>query len=172
MFVQRILLPLAVLLLVSGVAALAFSQRPWLPRSDVVQPIPFSHRIHAGVAKIPCEYCHEYARRSQTAGVPPVARCVGCHGNALRGGLQPVTRPWTDHSQPPFEIRWNRVYTLPDFVRFWHEPHIHAGIACQTCHGPVETIDRVVPVKEINMGFCVDCHTERHATLDCEKCHH
>jgi len=89
-----------------------------------------------------------------------------------KGGIEPVTRPWTDHAQPPFEIQWNRVYTLPDFVRFPHNPHIHAGVQCQSCHGPVETMDRIVPVYEINMDFCVDCHTERHATLDCVGCHH
>jgi hypothetical protein len=29
-----------------------------------------------------------------------------------------------------------------------------------------------VPAFEINMGFCVDCHTEKKATLDCVGCHH
>jgi hypothetical protein len=169
---NRTLLPLAALLLLSGVAVIAFSQRPWLPRADVVQPVPFSHRIHAGINKIPCEYCHEYARRSDNAGVPPIARCVGCHGSATTGGIQPVTRAWNNHRQPPFEIRWIRVYTLPDFVKFTHRPHIHAGVACQHCHGPVETMDRIVPVVELNMGFCVECHTQRQATLDCVACHH
>lgn len=169
---NRILLPLAAVLLILGAGAIAVSERPWAPRADVVQPVPFSHRVHAGVNKIPCQYCHEYARRSENSGVPPIARCVGCHGSGITGGIQPVTRAWNDHEQSPFEIRWNRVYTLPDFVKFTHRPHIHAGVACQQCHGPVETMDRVVPVKEINMGFCVECHTRRNATLDCVDCHH
>jgi predicted CXXCH cytochrome family protein len=173
MNLTRIMLPVALLLIVLGVAAIAVSERPWLPRADVVQPIPFSHRVHAGVNKIPCQYCHAYAGRSSEPGVPAVARCVGCHGSGIAGGgIEAVTRPWTDSSEPAFEIRWNRVYTLPDFVRFTHRPHIHAGIECQSCHGPVQTMDRVVPVKEINMGFCVDCHTEKKATLDCVACHH
>ncbi len=83
-----------------------------------------------------------------------------------------MTRPWTDDTPAAFEIQWNRVYTLPDFVRFTHRPHIHAGLRCQTCHGPVETMDRVAPAFEINMGFCVDCHTKKKATLDCVGCHH
>jgi hypothetical protein len=169
---NRIILPLAALLLAVGAGVIAFSARPWLPRSNVVQPIPFSHRIHAGVNQIPCQYCHEYARRSENAGVPPVARCVGCHGSGAIGGIQPVTRPWSNHQQPPFEIQWNRVYTLPDFVKFTHRPHIAAGIDCQHCHGPVQTMDRVVPVYRIDMGFCVNCHTQRKATLDCVACHH
>ncbi|HEY9156334.1 MAG TPA: cytochrome c3 family protein [Candidatus Binatus sp.] len=123
--------------------------------------------------KIPCSYCHAYASRSSEPGIPPVAKCVGCHGNRTAGGgIQPVMRPWTDDTPAAFEIQWNRVYTLPDFVRFTHRPHIHAGLRCQACHGPVETMDRVAPAFEINMGFCVDCHTEKQATLDCVGCHH
>ena len=170
---NRTVLPLALLLLVLGVTVIAFSERPWAPRADVVQPIPFSHRVHAGVNKIPCQYCHAAASRSEEPGVPAVARCVGCHGNGIaHGGIEPVKRPWTDETKPPFEIQWNRVYTMPDFVRFPHDPHIHAGVQCQTCHGPVETMDRIEPAVEINMGFCLDCHTKRGATLDCVGCHH
>ena len=61
---------------------------------------------------------------------------------------------------------------LPDFVKFVHRPHIWAGVACQECHGPVETMDRIVPVYEINMGFCISCHVKRGATQDCFVCHH
>jgi len=71
-----------------------------------------------------------------------------------------------DRSQQPFEVRWTRVYTLPDFVRFAHKPHIHAGIECQRCHGPVQEMDRIVPVHEINMGFCLNCHFEKKARTD------
>jgi hypothetical protein len=172
--VNRIVLPVAVLLLLLGAAVGMFSEHPWLPRRDVVQPIAFSHRIHAGVRQIPCQYCHEYARRSQTAGVPPMQRCLGCHMKVggERVGLVAVTQPWTDRTQPQGEVNWQRVYTLPDFVRFAHRPHILGSIACQRCHGPVETMDRVVPVYNINMGFCISCHTERHVTKDCSICHY
>ena len=63
--------------------------------------------------------------------------------------IEPVTRPWMDSTAAPFEIQWNRVYTLPDFVRFTHKPHIAAGVQCQECHGDVKTMDRIVPVHEI-----------------------
>lgn len=106
--------------------------------------------------------------------MPPVQRCVGCHGTtgALDAALKPVVRPWTDHTQPAFEIRWNRVYALPDFVKFQHKPHLAAGVGCQTCHGPVETMDRVVPVYQIDMGFCLNCHAHRGVSIDCVVCHH
>ena len=171
---NRLLLPIAVLLLLAGAAAALFSQHPWSPRRDVVQPIAFSHRIHAGVNQIPCQYCHEYARRSQTAGVPPVQRCLGCHMKVGAGklALAPVTQPWTDTRQPPGEIMWQRVYTLPDFVRFAHRPHIRAKILCQRCHGLVQTMDRITPVYNINMGFCLSCHTERNVSKNCTICHY
>ncbi|HLK10948.1 MAG TPA: cytochrome c3 family protein [Candidatus Binatia bacterium] len=169
----RFVLPVVLLLLVAGGLTAALSQRPWSPRRDVVQPIAFSHRIHAGERHIPCEYCHEYARRSPTAGVPPVGRCVGCHEQMNEHGALPaVTQPWTDHRQPAFEIAWNRVYTLPDFVRFAHRPHVLAGVRCQECHGPVETMDRVEPVRDIDMGFCIGCHTARGVSKDCSLCHY
>jgi len=172
--VNHVVLPAAVLLLIVGAGVAMFSQHPWSPRPDVIQPIAFSHRVHAGVRKIPCQYCHEYTRRSQTAGVPSVQRCTGCH---MKVGVESpmlagVTQPWTDTRQPAGEIVWNRVYTLPDFVRFAHRPHVLADVACQECHGSVETMDRVVPVHDINMGFCISCHTQRRVSTDCAICHY
>jgi len=113
----------------SAIAIVLFSERPWLPRGGVVQPIPLSHRVHAGLHHIPCEYCHAYARFSDFAGVPPVQRCDGCHSSNWRE-IPPVTRPWSDRSKSPLEIRRNRVYVLPSFVRFSHRIHIHEKIAC------------------------------------------
>jgi hypothetical protein len=89
----RVVLPLLVVLLAVGAGTAALSQHPWSPRRDVVQPVPFSHPVHAGDNRIPCQYCHEYARRSQTAGVPPIQRCVGCHAHEGRAGsLEAVTQ--------------------------------------------------------------------------------
>lgn len=172
--IDRLLIPLAVLLLAGGAITAAMSSRPWLARQDVVQPIAFSHRIHAGLNKIPCLYCHSTARVSEFSVAPAVQKCVGCHGNVgiRTGALQAVTQPWTDHDPQPLEIQWNRVNQLPDFVRFNHRPHIRAGVACQSCHGLVETMDRIVPVYQINMGFCLNCHTQRNVSIDCVVCHH
>ncbi|MGH7682612.1 MAG: cytochrome c3 family protein, partial [Candidatus Eiseniibacteriota bacterium] len=43
------------------------------------QPIPFSHKLHAGTRKIPCLYCHSNAERSRYATVPAVNVCMNCH---------------------------------------------------------------------------------------------
>jgi hypothetical protein len=169
---KGLLLGLPIAAVVAGLVIAAFSQLPWLPQRSIGQPIPFSHRVHAGENHIPCGYCHAYARFSDFAGVPPIQRCEGCHGSLNWQGVAPVTRPWSDLAKSPFEVRWRRVYVLPAFVRFSHRIHVHEGVACQTCHGPVQEMDRLEPVKNMDMGFCVGCHTRRHVTRDCSVCHY
>jgi hypothetical protein len=172
--IVRRVVPIVMFLLLVGGFTAALSQRPWAPRSGVVQPVEFSHRVHAGEHQIPCQYCHEYARRSRSAGVPPMQRCIGCHRQegADAEAIAPARQPWMSTTQLPFQVVWNRVYALPDFVRFTHRPHIRAGVPCQHCHGPVERMDRIEPVGEINMGFCISCHTERGVSKDCSLCHY
>jgi hypothetical protein len=86
-----------------------------------------------------------------------------------------------DPARQPHPIAWNRVYKLPDFAYFDHRPHVNAGVACQQCHGPVETMERVRQVGDLSMGWCVDCHRESNrtgvagkavnASVDCTACH-
>lgn len=131
------------------------------------QPIKFSHQIHAGQNQIDCEYCHVYARRSKTAGIPPVAVCMGCHnvvGQQL-SEVQKVVEYW--EAQEP--IPWVRIHDVADFVRFPHDQHVTAqnelypdGVPCQDCHGQVENME-VVQVADPNfgnMGWCLDCHLQ------------
>ena len=136
-----------------------------------VQPIEFSHRIHAGENDIPCLYCHVYADRTPSAGVPSVARCMGCHESIAtdRPEIQKVQQYW-DEQQP---IPWIKVHDVPDFVHFTHKRHVRAGIECQQCHGPVETMDRIERQASLRMPWCVECHTEREVDngRDCWTCH-
>jgi hypothetical protein len=136
-----------------------------------VQPIEFSHRIHAGENDIPCLYCHVYADRTPSAGVPSVARCMGCHESIAtdRPEIQKVQQYW-DEQQP---IPWIKVHDVPDFVHFTHKRHVRAGIECQQCHGPVETMDRIERQESLRMPWCVECHTEREVDngRDCWTCH-
>jgi mono/diheme cytochrome c family protein len=135
------------------------------------QPIEFSHAIHAGSYGIACQYCHAEARRSTFAGVPSVARCMGCHKIVAAQGnpeVQKLHRYWDRKEAIP----WVRVHKLAGFVYFPHKRHVQAGLPCQTCHGPVETMQRVAQVAPLTMGWCVSCHAERRAPLDCVVCHH
>jgi hypothetical protein len=141
-----------------------------------IQPITqFSHKIHAGDNKIPCLYCHIGADKSPVARVPAVSTCMGCHKlvGTDKPGIIQLTQYWNRQQAIP----WVKVNDVPDHVRFTHKRHIDAGIACQTCHGEIQTEDHVKLAHTLNMGFCVTCHKARlndpvHATsLDCATCH-
>lgn len=135
------------------------------------QPINFSHKIHAGDNDIPCMYCHIYARRSRTSGVPSVNKCINCHKAIAtdKPEIKKVFGYW-ERKEP---IPWIKVHDLPDFVYFPHKRHIKADVECQTCHGPVETMDRVTRLAPLKMGWCLNCHSERKVKngFDCWTCH-
>ncbi|MFQ5883155.1 MAG: cytochrome c3 family protein [Candidatus Methylomirabilales bacterium] len=133
------------------------------------QPIAFSHKTHAGDNKIPCLYCHVYARRSTVAGIPSVQRCMGCH--KITAADKPEVKKLKGYWDRKEPIRWRKVTWMPDFVWFEHWPHVQAGLDCENCHGPVETMERMQQVKTLTMGECVVCHRERGASIDCVICH-
>jgi predicted CXXCH cytochrome family protein len=139
------------------------------PQAAPEQPVAFSHKAHAGQNQIPCLYCHVNARRSSVAGIPSVARCMGCHKITAAGKpeVQKLKGYW-DRKEP---IPWSKVTWMPDFVFFQHWPHVRAEIECRTCHGPVETMDRMQQVKALTMKFCVRCHRQKKASIDCATCH-
>lgn len=137
------------------------------------QPIPYSHRIHIE-AGIECLYCHSQASRSTIAGIPSVERCMGCHKvMAIEDeNVQALAEYWEQGEAIP----WARVNTQPDFVYFSHRPHMGAGLNCETCHGNVGSMDQTRPTVRMDMGWCLDCHTDQdpeHVTrlADCVACH-
>ncbi len=148
------------------------------------QPIPFSHKHHAGEFGMDCLYCHTGTDRSQAAGVPSVELCMGCHAQFPATydeieGIRILKAAW-ETKQP---ILWNQIHRLPEHVQFRHNRHIKAGLDCQECHGPVEEMDKVylvpdtqwkyfVPAQKMEMGWCIDCHEEKGASKDCLKCHY
>ncbi len=154
------------------------------------QPIAFSHRIHAGDNQVPCLYCHSAARRSRHAGIPAAAVCMNCHG--LLAKETPEIRKLKETIEQRRPIVWTKVHNLPDFVYFNHSQHVLGAVACQECHGPVETMTQVRQFAPMTMGFCLDCHRARHVGsvrpetrgarfttvrepaegLDCGKCHY
>jgi hypothetical protein len=154
----------------TGVIAAQFAPAP-----QETQPIPFYHVVHAGTNKIPCMYCHYTADRSVDAGIPSVQVCAGCH---IPGGVPMVAKDsagvkllvaYWQRKQP---IPWVRVYRLPSYVHFPHMMHINAGLRCQQCHGPVQTVQQVTQVASLRMGWCVSCHRRLQVRTDCEVCHH
>ena len=149
-----------------------------------VQPIKFSHQIHAGVNQIECQYCHGGAFKSKNASIPSANVCMNCHttvtaADHYNGEISPEiqkiyramdydpdTREYGDN---PRAIEWVRIHNLPDFAYFNHSQHVTvAGVECQTCHGPIESMEEVYQYSPLTMKWCVDCHRETSVDMDNE----
>ena len=154
-----------VLILLIGAVFLASSGRA----KGEKQPIAFSHKIHAGDYKIDCGYCHVYARRNAVAGIPSAERCMGCH--KITAANKPEVQKLQNHWNQKQPIQWVKVTSMPDFVFFEHWPHIRADVKCQTCHGPIETMEETRDVNVLSMSECLDCHRKEKASIDCMACH-
>lgn len=163
------------ILAIGGVAAIAapmvYARSPFATGQGdpIVQPIAFDHRHHVRDEKIACAYCHEGATTQANAGIPPTARCLGCHAQIWNDSdaIAPL-RASAERHEP---IRWRRVHSLPDFVFFDHRVHTHEGVACAECHGHVEDMAAVYQVQPLTMKWCLDCHRSRGAPTHCSACH-
>ena len=172
----KTLIPAAVVVVVVllGMVVGYWANAAFYPGTSPEQPIAFSHKLHAGEEnQIPCMYCHTQARRSISAGVPSVSKCMGCHNEVATE--QPQIRSLLSYYENKEPIPWIKVHDLPDFVHFTHKRHVLAGIKCQTCHGPVETMERIrlTSVAPMEMGMCLNCHKQNEVEhgLDCWTCH-
>lgn len=155
---------LAALAVVSGLGAITFAV--WYynsPKNTQVgyapeQPVPYSHRLHAGELGIDCRYCHANIERSQEAMVPPTQTCMGCHSMVKTDSpkLEPVRESW----KTGMPVEWTRVHKLPDHAYFDHSVHLGAGVGCVSCHGRIDQMEVVRQQKPLSMGWCLECHRD------------
>ncbi len=132
------------------------------------QPVPFSHKLHAGQLKMDCRYCHNTVERAGHAAIPPSATCGNCHGgNRTTKGARDlgIIRPESTLLKPirvsledNDPVLWERVHDLPDFVYFNHSVHIARGVSCVSCHGRIDKMEIVTQVETLSMKWCLDCH--------------
>lgn len=167
-------LVLALLVLLVGVffVSQAFAMPP--------QPLPYSHKVHIA-AGAECVYCHPGADSGAVAGLPSLAKCMGCHQNidpkdaSAQADIDQLKAKW-EAKEP---VQWVKINDQPDFVQFNHRPHIAGGVACESCHGDVSQVDNPKRYNQ-NMGWCLNCHRsvgrehpEKLARLmDCATCHY
>jgi len=121
-----------------------------------VQPVPYSHALHAGELGIDCRYCHNTVESSARAAVPPTRTCMNCHTNILPDSekLTLVRESWATG----LPVAWVRVHDLPDYVFFNHSAHVTRGVGCVECHGRVDRMEQVYQDQKLSMGWCLDCH--------------
>jgi hypothetical protein len=166
---QRGLVTLLLIVVTLGLGGWAFldtfSNVGYAPQ----QPVPFSHKLHAGTRKIPCLYCHSNAERSRHATIPSTNVCMNCHlvVRTDRPAIQTVTKLYEEGKAIP----WVRVHRVPDYVYFSHRWHVARGIACQTCHGQVQNMDVIRQAENLKMGWCISCHRQNKASQECNTCH-
>jgi mono/diheme cytochrome c family protein len=178
------------LILASGYFVYGFLMQVGVDQDyEPIQPIHYSHRIHAGSNGINCKYCHSAARVSKNAGIPSLNVCMNCHKNIAEvsdttatpdhskafydGEIQKLykavgwdqsTQKYTGKTQP---VKWVRIHNLPDFVYFNHSQHVTvAGIECQTCHGPVQTYEIQKQFAPLTMGWCINCHRKTEVKME------
>jgi hypothetical protein len=122
-----------------------------------IQPIPYSHAIHAGKLGIDCRYCHTSVEKSPHANIPPTQTCMNCHSQINSKKPKQIAKI-RDHWKTGKPIQWIRVHKLPEYVNFNHSAHINAGVGCVTCHGRVDKMQVVHQVEPLNMAWCINCH--------------
>ena len=123
-----------------------------------LQPVPFSHQVHAGQMGLDCRYCHTTVETAAMAAVPPTSVCMNCHESIGWdvGPLEPV-RKRIESGKP---VPWVRVHDLPDYVYFSHQAHVSQGVSCVSCHGRIDTMEQVYQAKPLNMAWCLECHRD------------
>ncbi len=155
-----------------------------------VQPIYYSHKVHAGTNQISCLYCHSGAMESKHANIPSVNVCMNCHMAVKEYGGEPLFHEdgaavdatgeiqklykyagWNPdlktYDKPGTPIEWVRIHSLPDFVYFNHSQHTNVGhIQCQTCHGEIQKMGEVKQFADLSMGWCVNCHRTTNVQFD------
>ena len=161
-----------------------------------IQPIHYSHKIHAGANKIECKYCHSSARKSKHSGIPSLNVCMNCHKSIYeyKGGPEGASQEdlangytnefytgeikklyaavgWDEENQKytgeSKPVEWVRIHNLPDFAYFNHSQHVEVGqIECQTCHGPVEEMEIMYQYSPLTMGWCINCHRETNVKVE------
>ncbi len=147
------------------------STAPAVDAEDFSQPIEFSHKNHAGKNEIPCEFCHTYARRSNSSGAPSMESCIGCH-RVVKGTdesqveqIAKLIEFWNNKEI----IAWKKIHDVPDFVHFSHKSHIRVGIDCTDCHGDIDQLDLLsinTMINDLSMGWCLECHKTAQPTIN------
>lgn len=138
------------------------------------QPIPFSHKQHAGDLKLQCKMCHANPPPGELMRIAAASVCMQCH-SAIKTE-SPAIQKLAEAAKTGREIRWVRVYEIPSYVNFAHKSHLDAshldaGNKCEECHGQVAQREKLGREGDISMGGCINCHRAKKVSIDCGFCH-
>jgi hypothetical protein len=123
-----------------------------------LQPVPFSHQLHAGQLGMDCRYCHNTVEGAAHAAVPPSETCMNCHTTVRPESV--ALAPIRESVDTGAAVPWVRVHMLPDYAYFDHSVHVAAGVGCASCHGRIDTMEVVQQAQPLSMSWCLDCHRD------------
>jgi len=132
------------------------------------QPIAFPHLVHTQ-NEVPCSFCHSYVEQYDSAGIPRADLCATCHSAMPQD--DPRIQRLFEYVNEGEQIPWVRLYEVPQYVHFSHKWHVRAGVECSTCHGDIGESEIAVRHMTYEMDWCVTCHEEQDAPIDCVTCH-
>ena len=120
------------------------------------QPVPFSHKLHAGDLKMDCRYCHSTVESTSYAAIPDTKVCMNCHASikSESENLKLIVDSYSS-GQP---VSWLKIHDQPDFVFFDHSAHVNHGVGCVSCHGRIDEMEVVHQDKSLSMAWCLECH--------------
>jgi len=154
------------------IAVTLFPSLAPIGRQNLVQPISFNHKKHAGELSLPCTTCHQSVENQTFAGLPQTETCVTCHAAPLT--KNPEEEKIRQYASKGEYIPWQRIYRMPGDVFFSHRRHVVlAKVECATCHGKMaeQTTPPSRPLVNQTMAWCINCHQERRVSVDCNACH-
>jgi len=150
-----------------GWLSVAMAQRGEI--SAPAQPIPFSHKVHAGTLKLQCKMCHPNPDPGETMTIAAPSVCMQCHASVKKDS--PAVQKLAEAAKSGRAIPWVRIYRTPSYVSFSHRTHLEKANTCQECHGTVAEREQLYREADLSMGGCMECHRVKKASVDCAFCH-
>ena len=121
------------------------------------QPVPYSHKLHAGTMGMDCTYCHYTVTKAGFAAIPTTETCMNC-AIARSKRRAKSWRRWRESYKTGNPVEWIQIHKLPDYVYFNHRAHVTSGVSCVSCHGRIDQMVEVRQVQPLNMAWCLECH--------------
>jgi mono/diheme cytochrome c family protein len=149
-----------------------------------VQPVKFSHKLHAGMNKINCQYCHSSASKGKHSNIPSANVCMNCHKGVSQGpnyGRKEIAKIYAAIGFNPNSTEFiNNYEKLPkenmeNIFRKWLEEDTEKKYTKADIEEVLAQVQKPIEwVRIHNLPDHVYFNHSQHvavAGLECQKCH-
>lgn len=134
-------------------------------------PRLFNHEAHI-VRGVGCLDCHEGGEKEIRAGLPSKAFCMNCHEDLDKEPGKPLEKKVAAFLDPAGNPVWSAFTRQSSEIKFSHQSHATAKVACIECHEGIDKDTGLRPGMLQRMDSCVSCHAARAPRKnDCVSCH-